>query len=81
MMVIDDDLIRQLPYLMADCVSQVLGIKDAFEQYNLVLIGFALFFKLSAQPDDVLTQYLSFFILHDACPNMQSAQRPICRHP
>jgi hypothetical protein len=40
-----------------------------------VLVCFALRLQLSAKPDDVLAQYLSFFILHGVIPNMRSAQR------
>ena len=64
MVIIDDQLISQLTYLMRCRVTQVFGVEEALNEYDFVLICFALQLQLSAKPDDVLAQYLAFFILH-----------------
>ena len=75
MVIIDDQLISQLTYLIRCRVTQIFGVEQALNEYDFVLICFTLRLQLSAKPDEVLAQYLSFFILHGVIPNTRSAQR------
>ena len=80
-MFVDDDLVRQLAHLSACRMTQVLGIEEAFQEYDFVLVGFALLFQHLGQPDYVLAHDLSFLVSHDgAFPNEQLARHQRGHH-
>jgi len=63
-MFVDDELVRQLAHLSARGVSEVFGIKQALEEYDFVLIGFALLLQHLGQPDYVLAHDGAFHVSH-----------------
>ena len=46
-------------------MTKVFGVEQALNEYDLLLIGFACLLQLAGQVNDVISQGLPFFVIHD----------------
>ena len=62
-------------------MTKVFGVEQAFNEYDLLLIGFACLLQLAGQVDDVISHDGAFFVIHGVNPNKQSAPHLLGHHP